>query len=97
MISREDIIALSGLDPDEVDAIAEHEHIPEVAAAALGAYLLHEQHGPERIAAMIVDDIRAAVRSGNVAHARDLVMALRHLAELYPEVKTGLPVHRSTR
>jgi hypothetical protein len=97
MISREDIIALSGLDPDEVDAIAEHEHIPEVAAAALGAYLLHEEHGPERIAAMIVDDLRQAVRAGNIVHARELVMALRHLAELNPEVKIGLPVHRSAR
>ena len=47
MISLTDMIGLCGLTQDEVDAIAEHEHIPEVAAAALGAYLLHKEHGSE--------------------------------------------------
>ena len=41
MISLEDCIAFSGLDKNEVDdAISEHEHIPEIAAAALANYLL---------------------------------------------------------
>jgi hypothetical protein len=41
MISLEDCIAFSGLDKNEVDdAISEHEHIPEIALAALANYLL---------------------------------------------------------
>jgi hypothetical protein len=40
MISLEDCIGLCGLDQDEVAAISEHEHIPEIAAAALADYLL---------------------------------------------------------
>ena len=40
MISLEDCIAFSGLDKNEVEAISEHEHIPEIAAAALANYLL---------------------------------------------------------
>ena len=40
MISLEDCIGLCGLDEDEVAAISEHEHIPEIAAAALANYLL---------------------------------------------------------
>ena len=35
MISLEDCVALSGLTEDQVLAIAEHEHVPEIAAAAL--------------------------------------------------------------
>ena len=38
MITIEDCIAMCGLTQDEVLAIAEHEHIPEIAAAALGQY-----------------------------------------------------------
>ena len=43
MISLEDCIALCGLDEEQVLAIAEHEHIPEIAAAALADYLLHKK------------------------------------------------------
>ena len=45
MITLEDCVALCGLSEVEVLAIAEHEHIPEIAAAALGDYLLHQEHG----------------------------------------------------
>ena len=40
MISLKDCIAFCGLDKDEVAAISEHEHIPEIAATALADYLL---------------------------------------------------------
>jgi hypothetical protein len=85
MISLTDMIGLCGLTQDEVDAIAEHEHIPEVAAAALGAYLLHKEHGSEDIRGMICDDIRDATKAGDFAHAAQLAMALRHFMETYGE------------
>jgi hypothetical protein len=47
MISLEDCIGLCGLDEDEVAAISEHEHIPEIAAAGLANYLLQQPHGGE--------------------------------------------------
>lgn len=78
MITIEDCIGLSGLREDEILALAEHEHIPEIAAAALGAYLLHKPHGANRIREMIEDDIRAANERGDRAHANELFMALRH-------------------
>jgi hypothetical protein len=85
MITLEDCIALCGLSEGEVLAIAEHEHIPEIAAAALGHYLLHQEHGAERIRDMLRDDIRAAVERGDRDHARDLFMALRHFLSAHPE------------
>ena len=45
MISIEDCIALSGLSREEVDAIGEHEHMPEAAASALASYLLNRPGG----------------------------------------------------
>ena len=38
MISLEDCIGMCGLDENEVAAISEHEHIPEISAAALASY-----------------------------------------------------------
>jgi hypothetical protein len=85
MISKDDIIGFCGLDPAEIDAIAVHEHIPDVAAAALGEYLLHAEHGPDRIRDMIVEDLRAALAAGRSDQASTLYMALRHFLETHPE------------
>ena len=86
MISLEDCIGLCGLTEAEVLAIAEHEHIPEIAAAALASYLLHEQHGSEKIRDMIGDDIRNALDRRDMAHASELVAALRHFLADHPEL-----------
>jgi hypothetical protein len=85
MISKEDCIALCGLEADEVAAVAEHEHIGEVAASALANYLLHRSDGPEHIRAMIIDDIHQALDHGKTEHARELFAALRHFLEHHPE------------
>ena len=86
MISFEDCMGLCGLTEAEIAAIAEHEHVPEMAAAILGQYLLHQVHGPERIRQMLTDDIRGAVSGGNIKHAAELASALRHLVATHPEV-----------
>ncbi len=78
MISKEDIIALCGLTDDEVAAIAEHEHVPDITAAALADYLMHQPAGPERIRQMIIDDIRQALDRNDLHHAQSLIEALRH-------------------
>ena len=90
MISLEDCIGICGLDGEEVAAIAEHEHIPEIAAAALASYLMHQPHGCEKIRAMIVDDIHNALDKGRIRHAAELFMALRHFLEQNPDARVGL-------
>ena len=47
MITLEDCIGMCGLTEEEILAIAEHEHLPEVAATALAQYLLSREHGSE--------------------------------------------------
>lgn len=54
MITLEDCVALCGLTEEEVLAIAEHEHLPEIAAAALASYLVHEEHGGRKNAKFAV-------------------------------------------
>ena len=49
MITLEDCIGLCGLTEEEVLAVAEHEHLPEVVATALAQYLLSREHGSEDI------------------------------------------------
>ena len=81
-ITLEECIALCGLDESEVAAIAEHEHIPQISAAALAQNLLGRPGGPARIRDMLVDDVRSAMRRKDIAHARELLTTLRHfLAE----------------
>ncbi len=87
MITLEDCIALSGLTEAEVLALAEHEHIPEIAAAALAEYLLKQRRGSEKIHEMIVEDIRAALRRGDREHAHELFDALRHFLANHPECR----------
>ncbi len=84
MISFEDCVALCGLSESEVAAIAEHEHIPETAAAALANYLGHCEHGSERIRSMIVDDIRAALSNDRVGHAAELFSVLQRYLSTLP-------------
>jgi len=64
MITLEDCIGLCDLTEEEVLAVAEHEHLPEIAATALAQYLLSSEHGSEVIRDMIVEDIQTAQRGG---------------------------------
>ncbi len=93
MISIADCIAMCGLTETEVLAISEHQHIPEIAAAALGNYLLNDKQGPERIRDMIRDDIRSALARRDKDHARDLLMALRHFVSEHPECRRHHGTH----
>ena len=85
MITLEDCLAFCGLTEQEVLAISEHEHIPEVAAAALGEYLACQEHGADKIRDMIVDDIRASQARGDCDHVLTLLHVLHHFLRTHPE------------
>jgi hypothetical protein len=80
MLTIEDCIALCDLSRDEVDAIAEHEHLPEIIAAELGAYLMHLPGGKRAIRAIIRDDIARAQAHKDFAHSAKLKLVLKHFA-----------------
>ena len=81
MLTLQDCIALSGLTREEVDAIAEHEHLPQIIAAELGAYLVPLPEGRKEIKAIIRDDIAAARSRGDYLHSAKLKLVLRHFIE----------------
>ena len=85
MLSLEDCIALCGLSEDEVLAIAEHERIPEVAAAEMGNYLVQTPEGEMRIKSIIRDDIARARLRGDRAHELALKMLLRDFVLQHPQ------------
>lgn len=62
MSSLNDCIAVCGLNDAAARESEEHEHLPQIAAVALGQCLLHRDDGPERFWNMIVDDVRCQRR-----------------------------------
>ncbi len=89
MICLEDCIALCGLTKEEVLAVAEHEHLSEIGAAALGQYLLKQRHGAERIRDIIVDDVRNAQARGDRDQVQTLLHVLHHFLKEHPEARPG--------
>lgn len=86
MISLQDCIGLCGLTPDEIDAIAAHEHVPEVVAAAMASYLLHAPDGLEKVRDMIIDDIKAAHIDADPKRTNNLLHTLHHFLRAHPEI-----------
>jgi hypothetical protein len=84
MLSLEDCLGLCDLSEEEVLAIAEHEHIPEMAAIELGNYLVRAPGGEMRIKRIILDDIAHARACGDCAHALALKTMLRTFVLQHP-------------
>ena len=88
MITLEDCVGFCGLTEEEVLAIAEHEHLPEIAATALAQYLLSQEHGVEKVRDMIVDDFRQVQHSGaNKEKVLTLLHVLHHFLRAHPEAR----------
>lgn len=84
MLTIEDCFALSKLTEEEIDAIAEHEHLPEIVALELGAYLVRTDGGERRVRKIIEDDIRDARARGDFVHSAKLKLALKHFCDSHP-------------
>ena len=87
MLTYEDCVGLSDLTEEEIAAIAEHEHIPRMAALELGSYLVHTDAGIPMLRKMILDDIAHAESTDHVEHALKLRLVLRHFVRSHPEHK----------
>ncbi|GAB4530442.1 MAG: hypothetical protein Tsb0019_32190 [Roseibium sp.] len=85
MITLEDCLGLCDLSEEEILAIAEHDHLPEIAAIAKAQYLLDQEDGTRTIFSMIVDDIRQAQSGGDRDHVVALLHVLHHFIRTHPE------------
>ena len=88
MLSLVDCLGLCELTEDEIAAIGEHEHVPDIIAAELGAYLMRTGAGAAVVTQMIADDIADATRRGDFGHAAKLKMTLKHFCETHPDAAT---------
>jgi hypothetical protein len=84
MLCLEDCLALCELTEEEVLAIAHHEHLPEIAAAELGDYLVHTPDGEMRIKAIIRDDIAEARARRDRMRELGLKLLLRNFVLRHP-------------
>lgn len=84
MLTYEDCVGMCDLTEKEVDAIAEHEHVPGIVATELGYCLIHEKPGIPRIRRIIMEDIEIAQRRGDKEHALELEITLRHFVQTHP-------------
>ena len=77
MLTYEDCVDLSGLTDEEIEAIAEHEHVPRLVALELGHYLLETEAGIPAIKKIILDDIKAAQEKEDLVKAAKLKLVLK--------------------
>lgn len=84
VLTLEDCIALCELSEEEVLAIAEHEHIPEIAAAEFANYVLQTPDGELCIKAMIRDDIAHAIARSDRVRELVLKAVLRNFVLQHP-------------
>lgn len=87
MLTFEDCLALCTLSPEEISAIAEHEHMPEMVALELGEYLVQTADGERLIKRMIIDDIERSMACGNIKHAKLLKSVLKHFVLTHPKLQ----------
>lgn len=87
MLTIQDCIELSELTEEEILAIAEHEHLPEMAALEFGNYLIRTPDGEQVVKEMIVDDIASARHDGNRDRLLALKLCLRHYLKHHAGVR----------
>ncbi len=86
MLTFEDCLGLCDLSEEEIRAIAEHEHLPEITALEYGEYLIHTAEGERKIKSMILDDIEHSKKQGNIKHAKFLESVLMHFLLTHPKL-----------
>lgn len=84
MLAMQDLLDYCDLDEGEIQAIAEHEHVPLVVAAEMGESLLSSPEGVCRLHTMIAENMEHAVKHGRFQHAKELENTYQHLQRTHP-------------
>ena len=84
MLTLDDCIAFGELSREIVLAIAEHEHVPEISAVAIGEKLIGCTEGLQRIHTMVLSVIEAAIERGDQSYASSLRQTLDAFLNDFP-------------
>lgn len=84
MLAMQDLLDYCDLDAGEIEAIAEHEHVPLVIAAEMSESLLSSPEGVCRLHAMIAENMQRAAKHGRYQHMKELENTYQHLQRTHP-------------
>jgi hypothetical protein len=87
LVDYESARQLAQLSQEEVDAIAAHEGLPDMAALELGQYLCETADGERALKGIIRDELDACRERGDHEGAARLRLVLRHFVETHPRAK----------
>jgi hypothetical protein len=87
LVDYESARLLAQLSQEEVDAIAAHEGLPDMAALELGKYLCETPEGERALKGIIRDELDACRGRGDHEGAARLRLVLRHFVETHPRAK----------
>ncbi|MDD2883573.1 MAG: hypothetical protein PHT48_00855 [Dechloromonas sp.] len=84
MLSMQDVLDYCDLDQGEIEAIAEHEHIPMTIAAEMSEALLCTPEGVCRLHGMLIENMQHAIDCGQNEHVQALLQTYEHLQRTHP-------------
>jgi hypothetical protein len=84
MVSLDECIGMSGLTEDEVEIVAEHEHLTHMVAAELGYTLLQSPKGVFTLRSYIVDVLERAKLAGKRDKEKHLDLVLMRFNAAHP-------------
>lgn len=84
MLSLQECIDFSDLSKDEIEAIAEHEHVPQIIAAEIGSTLMQTASGVCLIKLYLLENLERARDLGQFEKARQLDSLYRRFVSAHP-------------
>ena len=87
MLTLEDIMGVCECNEEEIEAIAMHEHVPDIIATEMAEYLIHTPDGVPMLRKMILEDIEMARSAGHADQVEKLNLVFTHFIANHPEYK----------
>ena len=84
MLSMQDVLDYCDLERGEIEAIAEHEHVPLAVAAEMSEVLLCSPEGVCKLHTMIIENMERAIESGHYERVQTLAETYQHLQRTHP-------------
>ncbi len=85
MLTYKDCLDMCDLTEEQINAVAEHDHIDRLQALAKAGYLVNTSGGERRLRRIIIDDIRQAQARGDKTHESELKQVLIHFIRTHPD------------
>ena len=84
MLTLQDCVGISGLTPEEVGVIAEHDRVPEIVATEIGNALLTTPQGTYMLRRYILELLERAAEQGQLGREQRLRDVLTNFNAAHP-------------